>query len=181
MINLLALSGSLRVRSLNTAILEAARIRAPASIGIEIFRGVGGLPPFTPDLDHCLPASVANFRDRTAAADALVIACPEYAGGIPGMFKNALDWLVGCDRFNSRPVMLINVSPRAVEAEAALRLVLKTMSAPVVEEASRRIPIRDREATGETLAADPAVAAELDRAFAALAAYLGRAAAEGQP
>lgn len=170
---IMALSGSLRARSLNTAMLEAAEMLAPAGFQIGIFRGLGGLPPFNPDTEDTLPAPVAVLRQEAAQADALLIACPEYAGGIPGMFKNALDWLVGCERFNSRPVMLVNVSPHAVEAEAALRLVLKTMSAPVVETASRRIPVRDRSATAIDLAADPAVRAALLDGLDALARALG--------
>ena len=165
---ILALCGSLRARSLNMAILEAAKYAAPAGMEISIFRGIGGLPPFSPDLDYNLPEVAVAFRRQAAAADALIIACPEYAGGIPGMFKNALDWLVGSEEFDSRPVALLNVSPHAVEAEAALRLVLRTMSAPVVEAASRRIPIRNRESTAESLLADPEIRASLDGALGGL-------------
>lgn len=165
---ILALCGSLRARSLNMAILEAARILAPPDWIIDIFRGIGGLPPFTPDLDSAIPEAVVAFRHQAARADVLLIACPEYAGGIPGMFKNALDWLVGCGQFNSRPVVLVNVSPQAVEAEAALRLVLRTMSAPVLEGASGRIPVRDRQATADSLVADPGTRAALCGLFAAI-------------
>lgn len=170
---IMALSGSLRSGSLKTAILEAVEILAPPPWDIRIFRGLGGLPPFNPDLEDRLPAAVYGFRQEAASADALLIACPEYAGGIPGAFKNALDWLVGCERFDSRPVMLLNVSPHAVEAEAALRLVLRTMSAPVMEPASRRIPVRDRKATAASLAADPAVRRSLLEGLSALEASLG--------
>ena len=168
---ILALSGSLRAASLNTAILETAKLLAPGELSIDIFRGMGDLPPFTPDLDLKVPEVVQRFRQAAASSDALLIACPEYAGGIPGMFKNALDWLVGCEAFNSRPVALVNVSPRATDAEAALRLVLKTMSAPVIETASRRIPIRDREATAATLSGDPAVSAAVREVLKALVAF----------
>ena len=169
---ILAISGSLRTGSLNTAMLEAAAQLAPDRVEVELYREIGALPPFTPDLDDAIPERVRAFRALAAAADALLIACPEYAGGMPGMFKNALDWLVGCPDFNSRPVVLINVSPRAVEAESALRLVLKTMSAPVVEPASRRIPVRDRLATAESLGADPEIRAALEDMFGALALFL---------
>lgn len=166
--HILALCGSLRTSSLNMALLEAAKSLVPRDHDFVIFRGIGGLPPFTPDLDSALPADVIAFRRQAASADVLIMACPEYAGGIPGMFKNALDWLVGCEDFNSRPVVLLNCSPRAVEAENALRLVLRTMSAPVIEPASRRIPVRDRQATAKSLVADPEIRAALQDVFASL-------------
>lgn len=154
---ILALSGSLRALSLNTAMLEAARQCQPDGVVITPEEALCRLPLSSPGLDDHLPPDVIAFRKRVAAADGLLIACPDDAGGIPGAFKNALDWLVGCPDFNARPVALINVALQAEHAEAALRRVLATLSAPVIDAASRRIPIRDRNATVETLLADPEV------------------------
>lgn len=75
-----------------------------------------------------------------------LIACPEYAHGIPGSFKNALDCLVGMPDFPGKPVMLINKSPRSTHAQAALREVLTTMSARLVPEADVAIELRNRSA-----------------------------------
>ncbi len=165
MTEILALSGSLRRASLNTAMLEAARLLAPGGMTISRYDGIGALPHFTPDLDQAIPDVVQAFRSRAARSDGLLIGCPEYAGGIPGAFTNALDWLVGCPDFNSRPVMLVNVAVRAVEAEAALRLVLKTMSAPVIETASVRIPVKNREATTASMLQDREITDPLRQAL----------------
>src|SRR3546814_9693304 len=92
---LLALSCSLRAASTNTALLRAAAAAAPAGMTVEIYDGLGRLPVFNPDDDEGPgPAPVAAFRRRLALADALLVACPEYAHGVPGGLKNALDWVV---------------------------------------------------------------------------------------
>jgi chromate reductase len=110
---LVAISGSLRAASLNTSVLQAARRLAPAGVDIEIFDGIGDLPFFNSDLEGGeLPEQVARFRHVIANADG-VISSPEYARGISGVMKNALDWLVGSEEFPGKPVPLINTSPRA--------------------------------------------------------------------
>ncbi len=140
MIRLLGLCGSLRLASRNRRALEIARAVCPRGCELTLWEGLEGLPPFSLDLDQspdCLPVGAASFREDVARADGLLIACPEYAHGIPGAFKNALDWLVGCTRFPGKPVALLNVAPHASHAQAQLREVLRTMSAEIVEEASR--------------------------------------------
>jgi chromate reductase, NAD(P)H dehydrogenase (quinone) len=94
---------------------------------------------FSPDLDQPglpLPEAVAAFHAEVDRADGLLVACPEYAHGIPGAFKNALDWLVGSSVFPGKPVALLNVAPHASHAQAQLREVLATMSAEIVDDAS---------------------------------------------
>src|SRR5262245_50637458 len=119
-INLLALSGSLRTASSNTAVLEAAVRVASPSIRIDLWSRLGELPHFNPDLeevsaDH-LPARVSELRRLTGEADGLLLSTPEYAHGLPGAFKNALDWLVGSTEFPGKPVAVMNPSPRSVHA-----------------------------------------------------------------
>src|SRR5690349_58427 len=134
--HLLALSGSLRAASLNTMALRALRTLAPEGTEVQLYESIGALPHFNHDVEtSALPEIVAALRRQVAAADGLVIACPEYAHGIPGSFKNALDWLVGMPDFPEKPVMLVNTSPRSVHAQAQLREVLATMSARLVPEA----------------------------------------------
>jgi chromate reductase len=138
MSRILGLCGSLRVASKNRLALEVARDVAPAGIRLVLWTGLASLPPFSPDLDQPgtpLPDAVAAFHADVAASDALLIACPEYAHGIPGAFKNALDWLVGSAVFPGKPVALLNVAPHAQHAQAQLREVLVTMSARIVEPA----------------------------------------------
>ena len=170
MIRLLALSGSLRARSSNAALLGAAAMLAPAGVAIELFEGIGDLPHFNPDLEsEALPPVVAAFRARIGAAEGLLISCPEYARGIPGSFKNALDWLVGSAEFPGKPVALFNASPRASDAQAALRLVLATMSARLVEEAGLTLPLLAKGLEAQAIAADAALAEAIRVALATFA------------
>jgi NAD(P)H-dependent FMN reductase len=172
MLDILALSGSLRAGSLNTALLRAAKALAPAGMTIEVYDGMGALPLFNPDLDpHRLP-TVAAFVMRAARADALLIACPEYARGIPGAFKNALDWLVGSEVFGAKKAALLNASARATEAQAALRLVLTTMAMEIIEAASVTLPLPGPDWNPDAILADAEIAARLATALAALAEAL---------
>ncbi|MGH8144801.1 MAG: NADPH-dependent FMN reductase [Rhodanobacteraceae bacterium] len=127
----LCLCGSLRRVSSSRAALEAARALAPASFELVGYDGMNELPWFNPDLEAAaLPPAARALREAVAQADALLIACPEYAHGIPGAFKNLLDWLVGSTDFPGKAVLLLNCSARASHhAQDALMEVLKTMSA----------------------------------------------------
>ncbi|WP_199720833.1 NADPH-dependent FMN reductase [Azospirillum cavernae] len=146
----LAISGSLRAASTNSALLRAAAAVAPDGVTVTVFagldgRGVGGLPLFNPDDDGgdgepALP-TVRAFRAALVAADAVVIACPEYAHGVPGALKNALDWVVASGELVDKPTALLHASPRSAYARAALAEVLTVMSARLVEEASVTIPL----------------------------------------
>ena len=79
---------------------------------------------------------VVELEALVRHADALLICSPEYARGVPGSLKNALDWLVSSDAFVGKPVALINTSPRATHAQASLALTLETMAGRMVPEAS---------------------------------------------
>ena len=81
-----------------------------------------------------MPPPVAALRRKTETCDGLIVAAPEYAHGVSGVLKNALDWLVGSEAFAGKPTMLINVAPRAFHAQAQLREILATMSARVAPE-----------------------------------------------
>ena len=108
-----------------------------------LYRGLGSLPHYNADIesDELLPGQVAEWRDCVHKSDGLLLSCPEYGGGIPGVFKNALDWLVGDPRFQGKHVCLLSASSRSLHAQSALRLVLQTMAAVVVESASTTIPL----------------------------------------
>lgn len=138
----LCLCGSLRRVSANRAALEAARELASTSLRLEIYPGLGGLPLFDPDVEAGpLPQAVRELREAVGHADALLIACPEYAHGIPGAFKNLLDWLVGALEFPGKPVLLLNTSARGSHhAQDALMEVLETMSAHLLS--SEPLPVR---------------------------------------
>ncbi|GGV04733.1 hypothetical protein GCM10010211_84840 [Streptomyces albospinus] len=141
--HLLALSGSLRARSSNGAVLRSA---------LDLFDGptatadIGALPHFNPDLDGedaTPPPAVAALRTAVATADALLIVSPEYAHGVPGVLKNALDWLVSSGECVHKPVAVITASPFPTggdHANAQLRETLRMMTADVITAACREIP-----------------------------------------
>lgn len=165
-IHLLALSGSLRAASSNTALLRAATLLAPSEVEISLFEGIGALPHFNPDLNYADCPVLAELRARVKAADGLLISCPEYARGVPGSFKNALDWLVGGDEFIEKPVALFNASPRSSHAQAALRLTLETMSGRIIDEACLALPLLARGLDAAAIAADESLAAAIRTALA---------------
>jgi chromate reductase len=171
---LLAISGSLRAASSNTSILRAAERLAPAGVVIEHYDDLGLLPHFNPDWEEQLPAAVTELRERVGRAAGVLICCPEYARGIPGSFKNALDWLVGSLTFPDKPVALINTSPRASAAQAALRLVLTTMSARLIEEASVSVDLLSRRLTPEAIVADSTIAPVLRESLRVFTAAIAR-------
>jgi NAD(P)H-dependent FMN reductase len=169
----LAISGSLRKNSTNTAALEALARLAPAGVQVLLYPDLAKLPPFNPDddvADGPLPEPVEQFRALVAASDALLIAAPEYAHGVPGVLKNALDWLVASETFAGKRVVLINASPRAFHAQADLREILATMAARFVPEAFATLPLTGRIVTADELLADPACVRRLKESLAALEA-----------
>lgn len=165
---ILAISGSLRAASNNTALLRAAARLAPADISVELFRDLGNLPLFNPDIEATDPPVVARFRAQLMAADAVLIASPEYAHGVTGAMKNALDWMVGGEAFVNKPVALLNASPRAVHAQAALRETITVMSALIVDQASIPIPVLGSRLDEEGMVAHPVIAKALREALQAL-------------
>lgn len=92
---IVAVSGSLRAASVNTALLRAAIALAPAGVEVSLFGEAASLPHFNPDLEEATPVVVGRWQGLLLGCDAILIACPEYAHGVPGAFKNALDWVVG--------------------------------------------------------------------------------------
>lgn len=158
---ILGLSGSLRTQSYNTAALDALARLAPAHVQVQVFRGLGDLPLFNPDIEENNLPTVHALKRAMSLADGLFIASPEYAHGISGVMKNALDWLVSGDAFISMPVALINTSPRASHAQAALREVVTTMSARLIEPASVSLPLLGSKMGVDDIVADPTMSATL--------------------
>ena len=140
-IKILALSGSLRQASYNTAALKALRELASDDVDIVVYKGLGNLPLFNPDLEGQVILAFDELRSVLAKSHGLIIASPEYAHGISGVLKNTLDWLVSGEEFVYMPVALINTSPRATHAQEALREVIKTMSGSIIEKSCVSIPL----------------------------------------
>jgi chromate reductase, NAD(P)H dehydrogenase (quinone) len=170
---ILAISGSLRAVSSNTAVLRAAVRLAPRGVEIVLFEGLASLPFFNPDLDgDTVPDAVAAFRRLVGEADGILISSPEYARGVAGVLKNGLDWLVGSSEFPSKPVALINTSPRATHALAALTLTLETMSAQLVKDACVTLPLLGTASNETAIVANDALAVPLRAAVALFAAAI---------
>jgi NAD(P)H-dependent FMN reductase len=125
----LAICGSLRAASTNRVLLEAFARHAPEGVLVELFEGMAALPLFNPELEAGgRPPAVAGMARRVGDADGLVVASPEYAHGIPGALKNALDWLVSGFEIPHKPVMLVHASMRGAFVREHLSEVLRTMS-----------------------------------------------------
>ena len=167
MVRLLAVSGSLRQASSNSILLRAAERLCPADVVVMHYDGIDGLPHFNPDLLENPPEAVAQLCSIIGQADGLLLSCPEYARGIPGSFKNMLDWLVSSEEFPGKPVALFNASPRASHAQAALRLVLDTMSARIIEQASITVNLLSSRLSAESIATDPMTGPLIFNALAA--------------
>jgi len=140
-VRIVAISGSLRRASSNSALIAAAVRCTPPDVDVAVYDDLANIPPFNQDLDTDTPPDpVRRLRAALDACDALVISSPEYAHGVPGVLKNALDWVVASGELIDKPVALINASTRATHAWHALVEILTTMSARVIPEASITIP-----------------------------------------
>lgn len=142
MVKILGICGSLRQRSAHRAILEYVASTVP-DVSFSIFEGISEIPNFNPDLDQ--PGSTADgaveaFRSAVKEADAILICTPEYAYGIPGALKNALDWTVSSGSFVDKPVGLITASGLGKHGHASLLLVLQALTAKVDKQAALLIP-----------------------------------------
>ncbi|MBT2447754.1 NAD(P)H-dependent oxidoreductase [Streptomyces sp. ISL-43] len=170
---ILLLSGSLRSGSTNECVLRTAEAVAPSRVRTVHYDGLGELPHFNPDDDaDPLPAPVAGLRAAIGEAAAVLICTPEYAGTLPGSFKNLLDWTVGGTEICDKPVAWVNAAApgRGQGAEAALRTVLGYTGADVVEPACARIPV-DRGMVGaDGIITDEGVREQLGEVLALLAA-----------
>ncbi|SDU09814.1 NAD(P)H-dependent FMN reductase [Verrucomicrobium sp. GAS474] len=176
-LRILAISGSLRRGSSNTMLLRAAASVASTLEGIEIvpYEGLATLPPFNPDDAEDEPAPVSRFREAIRRADGLLISSPEYAHGVPGVLKNALDWLVATTDLEAKPIALLNTSARATHAQASLTETLTVMMGRIVPAASPLIALdchKGLDAAG--MLAEPAIALPLRTALTAFRETLSR-------
>jgi chromate reductase len=151
---LLAISGSLRRDSHNTALLRAAAALLPPEVELAIYERLGELPPFNEELVADRPAPAQHLWDEIAIADGVLISTPEYNSSIPGVLKNALDWVsrpVAETPLRGKPAAVVGASTGlfgAVWAQAETRKVLSTIGARVVD---RELPIAQAD---EALGAD---------------------------
>jgi NAD(P)H-dependent FMN reductase len=172
---ILLVSGSTRGGSTNTALLRTAAAGPPDGVEAELYTGMTNLAHFNPDDDRDPPpAAVADLRARIGAADAVLVCTPEYAGALPGTFKNLLDWSVGGPEMYGRPVAWVNASgapTRAAHAHASLETVLRTIHADVVTEACAHIAVPRQQVDADGMVGDPEVRRRIREVLAILARY----------
>ena len=181
MARFLLVSGSVRSGSTNTAALRTALTVLPDGVEGKLYDGIAGLPHFNPDDDAegaVIPGAVAEMRHEIAAADALVICTPEYAGAMPAVLKNLLEWTIGDAGTYGKPVAWINVSGPAAptggaDAHDSLGKVLRYAGADIVESACARIPLTRQQIGPDGLVTDEAAVTQLSAALAELAAHVG--------
>lgn len=141
----------------------------PDDITVVHYSGLGALPAFNPDDEVEAPVeAVASWRDELRRADGVLLSSPEYAHGVPGTLKNALDWVVGSGELVEKPIGLLNPSPHSLFAHPQLAEILSTMNASVVPAAMVTVSIPRRGATGESIVADEECASLLRGAISAL-------------
>ncbi len=174
-LKLYAISGSLRALSTNRAMLEGFRSWAPDGVVIEIDDLLGTLPIFNPDMEGDLtPAAVLALAQKVADADGLIIASPEYAHGIPGGLKNALDWLVSRSEIPGKPVMLVRASSRSDFSHAALQEVLRTMSVALMPQTGFAVHLIGRKPDEiERLLCEDGLRREMAEALEGFADWIG--------
>lgn len=152
-IKILAIVGSLRATSSNHVVVKHLARLVPNEIDFQIYDGMGKLPLF--DDSETTPPAVQDLRDQLKAADGVLICTPEYAFGVPGALKNALDWTVSSAELVNKPVALITASTGGEKAHAALLYILEALSARVAEDARLLISfIRAKLKNGEVSDAD---------------------------
>jgi NAD(P)H-dependent FMN reductase len=173
MLKILAISGSLRAKSFNTALLHAAIGLAPDHMEILIYDGLGSLPYFNSELDtDNSPGAVMDWRKQLKEADGVLICTPEYAHGVPGVLKNALDWIVSSGELVNKPTAVISASPSpdgGDKAYASLVQTLSVMTAEIVEGATMLIPGVSSKLNSLGEITDPATAQALHALLGTLA------------
>jgi chromate reductase len=167
-IKILAISGSLRPTSSNNMIIKIIAGMAPSDVDFEIYEGLAAIPAFN-DIDN-KPAD--DFRRQVREADAVFICTPEYAFGVPGALKNALDWTVSTGDFDKKPVALVTASSVGDKGHASLLNTLTALSADVAPAATLLISFVRSKLNDKGEITDPATSDALRSVLNALIAVI---------
>jgi len=142
-IKILAISGSLRKNSSNTNVLYAVSNLRPENTDFQFYEGLEHLPHFNPEIDTDSPPDpVKDLRNQLKLADGVIICTPEYARGVPGVLKNALDWIVSSGEFVNKPVAVISASSHRSggdKAHESILLTLEMIEAKIPKESTLQI------------------------------------------
>jgi NAD(P)H-dependent FMN reductase len=176
-VNVLLVSGSLRAASTNSALLRTAAAVAPAGVTTTLYEGMAELPHFNPDDDAEgleVAAPVVALRAALGAADAVLFCTPEYAGALPGSFKNLLEWTVGGAEIYELPAAWVNAAApgRGENADESLRKVLGYVGTDIVEDAVVRINVQHQAVGADGMVADGELRERIAAVLVTLAAYV---------
>lgn len=166
---ILGLAGSLRAQSIHREILRAMVRVVPSGMTIDVDDRIRALPLFNPDQEMAEILAVEAFRAALREADGVIIACPEYAHGVPGAFKNALDWVVASGEFIDKPFMQVSANARGDHARASVAETLITMNAHWVPEAAIQLALPNAPTSADAICADPTYVATLQLGLERLA------------
>ena len=168
-LHITAVSGSLRTASLTTALLTAVAALAPAGVEVAFYHGLGELPQFTPEFEDEPPPAVAEWRAVLHASNGVIICTPEYAHGMPGSLKNAIDCVVTSGGLWRKPVATLSTGPSAQGGERAHAWLLQTLAATEAQVVgSLTVPFVRSKLDAEGRISDAALVSEVEALFAHL-------------
>jgi chromate reductase len=178
-LKILAISGSTRQHSSNLNLLNAIGKLGAGIFDLFIFEGLTALPHFNPDLDQeDAPTEVADFRKQLRAADGILVCTPEYAAGVPGTLKNALDWTVSSMEFSKRPVALITASLAGIHAHKSLLGTLLIIESRITADTQLVISGIKAKVNDDGVITDPAT---LDQVNNLIGSFVAMIRGEGAP
>ncbi|HRH60131.1 MAG TPA: NADPH-dependent FMN reductase [Chitinophagaceae bacterium] len=166
--NIIAICGSTRTNSTNLNFIKAVAALSSEFFSVKIFNGIADIPHFNPDLDNDdPPSSVTTFRELLQNADGILICTPEYAMGVPGTLKNAIDWTVSSCEFSHKPVALITASSVGQKGHAALLETLKIIEAKMSDETQLLISFAKTKINNDCTVQDEATLAAIKKLITA--------------
>ena len=172
-LKIVGISGSLRTDSSATKILKETGALFPADVIFEIYTQLESVPAFNDS--NTIPPVVNNFIELIANADGILFCIPEYAFGVPGALKNALDWTVSSTAFTDKPVALITAASSGDKAHAALSLTLSALGTKMPAGSSLLIPFIRTKINGEGKVTDPVLLQSLQLIVNSLIQTIGGA------
>jgi chromate reductase len=173
------ISGSTRASSSNANLIHAITKFAAGTFEINVYTGISALPHFNPDLDmdpEQAAPEVAELRQFLRAADGILICTPEYAMGVPGTLKNALDWTVSSMEFSHKPVALITASLSGVHAHISLLGTLLILEARLTARTQLLVPAVQTKVNAEAQITDPGTAESITQLLESLGHLIRQAA-----
>jgi chromate reductase len=172
---ILAISGSTRQNSSNLSLIKAIIELFAEGLDIKIFEGLSKIPPFNPDIDNDHPPKeIAEFRRQLSEADGILICTPEYAMGVPGTLKNAIDWTVSSCEFSHKPVALITASSEGHKGHLSLLETLRIIESDIPDDSQLLISFVKTKVSSEGKITDKQTSEQVKKLMISLAETISR-------